>query len=126
MPDFNGGFATGRIDISSDDIRAMLAWRRIERNPTGVRLYRDGAYLPEQTVRIEHNKGASNVREDEISQGSERGLIVFGVRGHPLQADTDIAVGDRFVLPGETRTYQVEDVLNLPGEVQAKAVVTDG
>lgn len=128
MPDFNAGYATGRIHVNGDEIKAMLAWRRIEQRGTVVRLYRAGAYLPEQTVRVEYSTGAPKTAGSDVSRSSERDVILFGVRGHPWGSviDTDIAVGDRFVLAGETITYQVESVVTLPGEVQATAVVSDG
>ena len=71
-------------------------------------------------VRIEVG---NNAREDlSVRQGLNivpgvQQAVVFGVRGHPMIADTDIRRGDRFVV-GATE-YEVLGVSEAAGEVQA-------
>ena len=113
MPDF----ATWRKD---DAARASAAWQRIQDQPTAITIRRAGAALDPQTVRIEFSDAA---REDmdvrrglNVTPGVQR-VVVFGVRDHPLLADTDIQRADRFVV-GITE-YEVIGVITAAGEVQA-------
>lgn len=57
-----------------------------------------------------------------MGQASVITLIIFGVKDHPTQADTDIADDDQFRLVSGGPIYRVKDVIALPGEIQAKAV----
>ncbi len=100
--------------------RALEAWQRIGDQPTTITIQRGAVTLDPQTVRIEIGDSA---REDldlrsglDITPGVQR-AIVFGVRQHPTEPDTDIQRGDRFVI-GLTE-YEVIGVISAPGEVQA-------
>lgn len=113
MPDF----ATWRRDNTA---RAIAAWQRIQDQPSAIVIRRAGTALDPQTVRIEFSDAA---REDmdvrrglNVTPGVQR-VIVFGVKGHPTVADTDIQRADRFVL-GDTE-YEVIGVIAAAGEVQA-------
>lgn len=105
---------------SSDQNRALEAWQRIGDQPTTIAIQRGTVTLDPQTVRIEFSNSA---REDldlrsglDITPGVQR-AVVFGVRQHPTEPDTDIQRGDRFVV--ELTEYEVIGVISAPGEVQA-------
>ncbi len=113
MPDFAAWRGT-------DAARAAAAWARIEAQPTTITIRRGTETLAAQTVRIEYGDSA---REDldlraglNVVPGVQR-AVVFGVRGHPTAADTDIERGDRFVI-GATE-FEVIGVITAAGEVQA-------
>ena len=72
-----------------------------------------------QIVRIEFDTTAINERQTDATEASERRLVLFGVRGHHTQADTDLQNGDLFIL--NDARYEVMDVVLLLGEVQARA-----
>lgn len=97
---------------------AKSKWRLIQRNPTSITIYRDGATLAAQTVRITVDSRVMNQAENEAGgRMSERACIVHGIRQHPTVTDTDIRVNDRFAI-GET-SYEVYEVAILPGGIQA-------
>jgi hypothetical protein len=105
---------------SSERDRAIEAWQRISDQPTSITIQRGDETLDPQTVRLEFSDSA---REDfdvrrglDIAPGVQR-VIVFGVRQHPTEPDTDLQRGDRFVI-GLTE-YEVIGVITAPGEVQA-------
>lgn len=113
MPDFEQWRGSTRA-------RALDAWLRIGEQPVTVTIRRGDETLEAQTVRIEFGDSA---REDldlrrglNVVPGVQR-AVVFGVRGHPVIADTDIERGDRFVI-GVTE-FEVIGVIEPPGEVQA-------
>lgn len=99
--------------------RAVRAWRRILRKPDEVALRRGTATLTAQVVRVTYDNVRNTGANEAGGQATERRVVIFGVRGHPTVADTDIRVGDRFAR-GAT-VYQVQDVILLPGSVQAFA-----
>jgi hypothetical protein len=112
---------TGGPSLSADEARwAQLAWRRIHDRPTTITIRRGGAALSAQTVRIEPLLGAREDDDRELNAAALPGVaraIVFGVRGHPTAADTNIQRGDRFIYSGGEA--EVTAVVQLPGEVQA-------
>lgn len=100
--------------------RARVIWQLIQANPFSVTLKRGSSTLAVQTVRMEYDKAT----QDAISpagRGSERALMIFGVRNHPTVANTDLQKGDRFVY--QLREYTLLDpIYPLPGgEVQCRA-----
>jgi len=95
--------------------RAADAWQRINDKPASIVLVRNGTALAAQTVRVEYDRGASEM--GDAGQSSNRGVVVFGVRGHAALSDTDIQRGDRFVYEGAQ--FRVVDVVYTTGEVQA-------
>lgn len=118
MPDFNQWLA--QMHALEATHRAILAWRRIQRQPTTITVERDGTTLDPQTVRLE---ASDNVHSEAspATSGAMRGVVVFGVRGHPHQPDTDLQAGDRFAVGA--LAYTVLDVVLLVGELQARAVL---
>lgn len=113
MPDF----AAWRDDTAA---RAESAWTRIRQHPTRITIRRAGVALAEQVVRIGLS---SSAREDldvrrglNLVPGVQR-AVVFGVRSHPILADTDIQHGDRFVVGAAE--YEVVGIVATPGEIQA-------
>jgi hypothetical protein len=107
MPSFSGAISAEK--------RANLAWRLIQRNPTAITFYRGSAYLAAQTVRVTFDRYQVEVRE--AGEATVRRVVIFGVQGHATVTDTDIDVGDRFAIDGQL--YEVQDVVRLPGSVQA-------
>ena len=97
--------------------RAVLAWRRIQDKPTSITVIRVGTA---QTVRLEYDSAAGE-RPGEAGTAGTRGLIVFGVQNHPSVDDTNIRRNDRFIYGSEE--YQVIDVMETLGEIQATAEV---
>jgi hypothetical protein len=106
--------------------RAANAWRRIQRNPTSVVFVKPAVVTattttPEaesdaQTVRISPDSRAS-MSESVTGMAAKRRVVVFGIRNHATLADTDIEIGYRFRLDGES--YRVDDIIKPPGEIQA-------
>lgn len=116
MPNFNN-WLTSNIDVVDPEQRAVLCWRRIQDRPTSVQFKRDATLLDAQTVRIEYGETANFVRND-VSGASTRDVWVIGVEDHPTVADTNVKAGDRFTIG--RLSYQVRDVIKVPGEVQAR------
>ena len=109
-------YAHRHDDVSAQ--RAVAAWGRIQDNASSITIMRGSSNLSAQTVRVEL------VREgqDQPGMAGEAGMwraMVFGVRDHPTETDTDIQKGDRFVYGGSE--YRVIAVAQWPGEVQATA-----
>lgn len=101
--------------------RAKDAWKRIQRRPTEIVVYRDAQAQPAQTVRIELSTTTGSTAEimDASGASSRLAATVFGVKGHPDEdvADTDIRRDDRFVVG--VQWFRVMDVIQQIGEVQA-------
>lgn len=116
MPDFNDWYLTSTVAPASAETRAVLAWRRIQDRPTSLVLSRDGIDQAAQTVRLEFDATYSDV-QDETGRSAKRELVIFGVKDHPTVADTDIQTNDRFAI--DLTLYEVNNVIELPGEVQA-------
>ena len=97
---------------------AVGVWRNIQRAPNSLVLIRAGVAQPVQTVRMEHD--SSILTNDAPTRLNVRQrVVVFGVKDHPTQADTDIVSQDRFIY--ERREYEVKTVLQVIGGVQAFA-----
>lgn len=109
------------IETPAEDeaARAVAAWRRINDKPTSITVIRVGTA---QTVRLEYDTAAGE-RGGEAGTAGVRGLIVFGVRNYPggTPANTNIRRNDRFIYGSEE--YQVIDVMETLGEIQAHAEV---
>lgn len=115
MPDF-----TAWVSEERERVRALDAWLRIQEQPTSITIRRGTETLDPQTVRVEVGDSA---REDldvrrglNVLPGVQR-AVLFGVRNHPTESDTDVRRGDRFVI-GATE-YEVIAVIEAAGEVQA-------
>lgn len=93
--------------------RAVLAERRINRNPSVITLKRLGT---PQTVRIEYS-ASPTLANSRFSTVSTDLAWVFGIKDHPELADTDIRKGDRFFWQG--KNFQVMSLVLAPGEIQA-------
>lgn len=97
--------------------RAIDVWRSILGNPFSVTFKTSSATLAAQTIRISYDDSESE-RASAAGMGAVRPLLLFGVRGHPTQADTIMDEGFRFVYLN--REYRVVDVIALPGELRAR------
>lgn len=113
---YGGG---GRTRVAVTGQRAAKAWLRILDRPYALTLYRASVALDEQTVRLEYDSNQASESMGEAGKVGRRGLIIFGIVGHPTLDDTDIERGDRFVYGGDT--FEVEAVLTLDGQIQAQA-----
>lgn len=119
MPDFNAWLADSEAIEAGP--RAALAWRRIQDKPTSLSFRKpDGSTVGAQTVRVELSESQQAAQSPAGAQ-TVRDVVIFGVRDHETVADTDVASGYRFVLNG--KEYQVRDVVETLGEVQARCEV---
>ena len=108
MPDFNQW-------ASSE--RALDAWKRIQHKASSITLKRGAMLLAPQLMRVESNSTASEIKGVGGGTSSAVQVILFGVRGHPEVADSDVRREDVFALNG-TR-YRVVHVIEPTGELQA-------
>jgi len=122
MANFDAWLGQGNEPISATS-RAVDAWNRINRNPTSITIIqKDETELDTQTVRIEFDNSMDSERKGEGGgMSARRDAIVFGVKNHPMVADTNIQRGDRFAVNGQI--YRVVQVILVPGEVQATCEV---
>ena len=96
--------------------RAGLAWRRIQDKPSSIQFRTPaGSTLSAQSVRVE-NDSTTSPTMSTAGKSAARRVVVFGIRDHATEADTDVAVGYRFVLNGEE--FRCEDVIITLGEIQ--------
>lgn len=104
--------------------RAALAWRRIQDKPTSVAFRTpSGSTLSAQSVRVENESSASPTMS-AAGKSAARRVVVFGIKGHATEADTDVAEGYRFILGGDE--YRVQSIVLTIGEVQAFAEAVSG
>jgi hypothetical protein len=97
-------------------IRASLAWAAILDKPTDVVFVTVlGQTLAPQKVRVESANRAT-VQQSAAGMGPMRELVIFGVRGHPTVADTDMQEGYTFVQDNDA--YTCVDVIVTIGEIQ--------
>lgn len=116
MPLMGNWLSQTKLKIETST-RSQAAWQRIQDAPVSLIIRRGGTSLAAQTVRVELDAGALDVTG--AGAASKRGAIIFGVRGHASVANTDLAIGDRFLLDG--KTYEIRDVLSVAWEMQANA-----
>lgn len=99
------------------EIRAELAYRRICDKPSEIVFRKpDGTNTDSQLVRLEYDSVSYSI-SDVSGEVASRGLIIFGIRGHPVEEDTDIKENYRFNKFGDG--YVVSDVIYTIGEIQA-------
>lgn len=99
-----------------EDQRAAEAVRRIQTKPTVV-VFRtpNGARLAGQTVRVESDNTATP-GESTAGSAPVRKVIVYGVKNHPTEPDTQMKEGYVFVFEGDE--YKCVDVITTLGEIQ--------
>ena len=122
MPDINAWLNdTSTLGVTAAD-RAVDAWQRIQDDPVTVAVHRAGAFDHNEIVRLEWDNSTNALPQQENTVAVLTRVTAFGVVGHPAVAvtDTDIEEGDEIALSGEV--YQVKDVLQPPGEAQARCV----
>jgi len=99
--------------------RAALAMNAIYDKRTSIVFKTDeGVKLPAQLLRLEYEDTISDMSSD-AGLGSERKLVLFGIRGHSTLPDNDIAEGYRFTY--QFHEYTVYSVITTIGEIQAIA-----
>ncbi len=104
--------------------RAALAWRRIQDKPSSIQFRTPaGSTLSAQTLRVENDSTASPTMST-AGKSAARRVVVFGVRGHATEADTDVAEGYRFILAGDE--FRVQAIVLTIGEVQAMCEAVSG
>lgn len=101
-------------------VRAQRAWIRIQRSPVSIQIIRGGTKQSAQTVRIEISNGGGGV-DSPLGNVGTQGIVVYGIRNHPTEADTDIKRLDRVVIGGKEYTF--DTIVLPPGEVQAFGTV---
>lgn len=107
------------IPTATEQLRAALAWRRINDKPSSVAFKTPaGVTLAAQTIRVESDSSASPATS-EAGMAPTRKVVLFGVRNHATVADTIVDEGYRFVGGGDE--YRVVAIINTLGEVQALA-----
>lgn len=96
--------------------RAAEVVRRIAIKPTVV-VFRtpNGTRLAGQMVRVESDNTATP-GESTAGSAPVRKVIVYGVRNHPVDPDTDMREGYVFVYEGDE--YKCVDVITTLGEIQ--------
>ena len=114
---------SGAIDAAN---RAARTWGLILRDPTSVVIDRDGANLPAQTVKLTRDDGAIKWvgGDSAVGKSAKRDMVIFGIKDHSVETDTDLKTGDRFAI-GKTR-YEISDVVEVPGGIQAGAQQMQG
>jgi len=122
MPDLSALLAQrGQRGINAA-VRAVRAWQRIQDRATTITVYRGNPAVAQtaQVVRVEFDSTTARVIQ-QAGQAAQQGVILFGVRDHPDNdvSDTDLKKGDRVMLADGN--YQVISVIDLPGEIQARA-----
>lgn len=124
--DFGSWLSTSSDFAPSASDRAVAAWSRIQDKPTSITITRKDTDLSAQTVRVEYSTGGTEQKsEGGVGTSAERSVIIFGIKDHPTEDDTDIRRGDAFsveVSTGQYVYYRVIDVVHTLGEVQARAV----
>lgn len=104
MPDINSWFtdkeAAGgwQEDIEGDARSVHFTHRIITAKPTIIEIQRNGQTLEPQTVRIEMTRIQPDVNVGPAARESRANTVLIGYKGHPTIADTDIQVGDVFLL----------------------------
>ena len=118
MPDLYGYLAQREHRGIDNVARAVEAWKRIEDRSSSIVVWRGNppAAQTAQTVRIEFDVERGRFEKDAGTAAVKRGVI-FGVRDHPTETDTDLQKDDRVTLADGD--YRVVDVIYVPGEVQA-------
>lgn len=115
MPDISNWTTT----TSRQSSRAIDAWNRIQEKPSSIIVRRNGVDQAAQTVRVEYDSTVVKPAGSSIDAAQGR-IVVFGVRGHPTVADTNIQRADEFWLDDpEASHYVVDSVIGQTGEVQA-------
>lgn len=101
--------------------RASDAWSRIQDKPTSITVTRGATELSPQTVRVEWDNTGAEKTGQAGGISSSRKVIVFGVRGHATESNTNLSRDDRFAFNG--LIYRVIDVMVTMGEIQARCEV---
>lgn len=104
--------------LPTDEARAAAAWSRIQEKPSSVVIVRGtSTTLAAQTVRLEYSGNQPAEPSGGAGMSSKQTVILFGIRGHETEADTNVQRGDRFAVSGVQ--YRVVAMVQTIGEVQA-------
>lgn len=121
MPNLDAWLASryGR-DISPAQ-RAINAWDRIQDRPAVITIYRNGAPITAQTVRLEPIENQPQEVEGAAGEASIKRQHILGIINHPTRPANSFAKDDTFVIVGDG-TYRIINVdFTFPGELQATA-----
>lgn len=116
----DGKLVTGITSVS----RASRMWALIQRNSTSITIKRGTTTLSAQVVKvvIENSGNDERVGESRSVSGLQD-AIVYGVRDHASVADTDIEIGDMFVVNGDV--HRVIGTTLIPGGIEARTEVIE-
>lgn len=111
--------------------RAAISGMQVEDELTQIQLYRPGingaagTLMAAQPMRIEPGVGGGFV-DIQLGMFGSDSVMVYGFRDHDVYTDTDIKAGDRFDFAdnGTTRTYMIESVDDVPGQVVARGRIS--
>lgn len=125
MPNFGAWHAApDDWGLSADD-RAYTTEKRIRAKPTSVVVYRNGAALTAQTVRLDPARGGAGRQVDPNASDAAGQALIIGYKDHPVIADTNIQHGDQLLVDG--LLYDVLQVIpETQGSLQLLAEVSSG
>jgi hypothetical protein len=83
--------------------------RLIAAQPSSITVNRNGTLLSAQTVRVDPISGDSRIAGSQSGGTSRQRALVLGYRSHTSITDTDLRMGDRFVL--DDLAYQVIELM---------------
>lgn len=102
---------------------AERAWKLIQRNPASIEIVRDtSTTLDAQTVRIETSNAQVERKGESGAVGVMVDAVVFGIRNHPTEPNTNIKRNDLFAYEGQQ--YRVMYINLVVGGIQAHCEVT--
>lgn len=103
-----------------ESTRAEDALQRILQKPSEIVLYRSRSKTAQtaQQVRVEYTNSTTGAEvRGEAGKSSKQWVVIFGLKGHALEPDTDIQRDDQFRFDG--LLFRVVNVVRTIGEVQA-------
>lgn len=113
-----------KLTDSQEADRAILAWNRILRGGSKspmIEFTTSSGKIDEQRVRIESDSRSTSP-VSAAGTAPKRQVVIFGIKGHPVEPDTDVEKGYTFPFEGEK--YVIKDVIYTLGEKQALAEAT--
>lgn len=125
MPNFGAWHAAPHDWGMGTNERAYMTEKRIRAKPTSVVVYRNGAALPAQTVRLDPARGGAGRQVDPNASDATGQALIIGYKDHPVIADTNIQHGDQLLVDG--LLYDVVQVIpETQGSLQLLAEVSSG
>lgn len=119
MIHFNRWLRFNPLSYADVEVKAERAWQHINEKATTIVVQRGSSFLSAQTVRIEYLRGSASGSErySPLRTAFEADVVIFGIRDHESEDDTDLREGDRFVV--NNREIEVTAIVITDGELQA-------